>query len=293
MIIDTFLKYLQYEKNYSTHTVFAYKRDLSQFSEFERHENNSFSIKDIDDSDIRRWIVFLMDQGNTAATVNRKLSSVKAFFRYLELHALVDTNPASSVRGPKKNKPLPNFIRVDEMDKLLDDVEFGSDFEGLRDRLILDLFYSTGMRLSELIGLRPNDLDLISGVVRVTGKRNKQRIIPITKDVIRNCEAYIEKRNAVIENQSSFLFVTSKGNAVYAKLIYRVVNKYLTAVTTSSKRSPHVLRHTFATALLNRGADINIVKSLLGHANLSATEVYTHNTFEELSKIYKQAHPRA
>ncbi len=293
MTIDAFLKYLQYEKNYSTHTVFAYKRDVKQFIAFVEADACLFSPENIDGSDLRRWIVDLMDKGNTATTVNRKISSVKTFYKYLQMHQVVRVNPVTGIAGPKKPKPLPHFVKADEMDLLFDRVGFKDDFTGTRDRLIMDMLYSTGMRLSELQHLKLKDVDLGAGVVKVTGKRNKQRIIPLNKSLVCNLQSYLEKRKEILSNQKESLFVTLQGNEVYPKLIYRVVNKYLSMITTISKKSPHVLRHTFATVLLNKGADINVVKSLLGHANLSATEVYTHSTFDELTKIYKLAHPRA
>lgn len=291
MLIDQFLKYLQYEKNYSTHTVFAYGTDLKQFFDF---TNTEYSEPNkIDSTDVRLWISTLLDSGISAKSINRKLSSLKSYYNYLLKNQLVVDNPVAHIAGPKVSKRLPVFVKENELNVLLDEIDFGSGFEALRDKAIIETFYGTGMRLNELITLNQKDVDLVSDVLKVSGKRNKQRIIPISKTLKRSLALYLIEKNKNGFNSNPLFFVTIKGDAMYHKLIYRIVNKYLNLVTTQTKKSPHVLRHSFATMLLNKGADINAVKSLLGHSNLSATEVYTHNTFEELKKNYNKAHPRA
>lgn len=292
MLIEEFLKYLQYEKKYSTHTVFAYERDLNQFISALKIDKDS-GIPDIESADIRYWISELMDEGLSPKSVNRKLSTLKSFFKFLQRKQHLVNNPVLLVSGPSVSKRLPRFVRESELDNLLNCVDFGSGFEAERDKFIIELLYGTGIRLSELIGLKINDVDLSAAVIKVTGKRNKQRLIPLNNTLLKTTRNYLALKQELFGNNNNALFVTVKGAQTYPKLIYRIVKKYLTMVTTQSKKSPHVLRHSFATVLLNKGADINIVKTLLGHANLSATEVYTHNTFDELKKVYNEAHPRA
>ncbi|MFB6340771.1 tyrosine-type recombinase/integrase [Saccharicrinis sp. FJH62] len=291
MLIDQFLKYIQYEKNYSTHTVFAYKKDIEQFFEFLGGDEPK--PENVDSSDIRLWISQLYDDGISPKSVNRKLSSLKSFFKYLHKQDIVKSDPAQLVEGPRIPKRLPTFIKEKEMELLLGDVDFGDDFSAVRDKAVIEMFYGTGIRLSELVSLTHKGVDLPSGVIKVTGKRNKQRLIPLNRKLEETLLTYIDEKSKNGFNFDGSFFVTNKGEDVYEKLIYRIVKKHLAMITTQSKKSPHVLRHTFATILLNKGADINAVKALLGHANLSATEVYTHNTFEELKKVYNKAHPRA
>ena len=292
MLIEKFLKYLQYEKKYSTHTVFAYSRDLNQFFEA-LNVDPANEITGIESADIRFWVSELMDQGFSPRSVSRKLSSLKSFFKFLHRKQYISANPAVLVEGPSVSKRLPRFVREAELNELLTNIDFGSGFEAERDKLIIELLYGTGIRLSELIGIRNIDVDEHAAVIKVTGKRNKQRLIPLNDTLILALKNYFALKHDTFYNNNDYLFVTSKGTKVYPQLVYRVVKKYLAMVTTQSKKSPHVLRHSFATVMLNKGADINIVKTLLGHANLSATEVYTHNTFDELKKVYNEAHPRA
>jgi integrase/recombinase XerC len=227
-------------------------------------------------------------------TIHRKISSVRTFYKYLQRLGILDENPASSVNLPKTPKRLPLFVKEREMEMLLDHTDFGDDYEGVRNKLILELFYDTGMRLSELVELRLRDVDLKEKMVKVKGKRNKERIIPLTNESVLLLKKYYEVKNDTFGTTGApWLFLTSKGVKIYHKLVYRVVHASLQMVTTMQKRSPHILRHTFATVLLNRGADLNAIKELLGHANLNATQIYAHNTFEKLNAIYKQAHPRA
>jgi integrase/recombinase XerC len=243
---------------------------------------------------VRAWIVSMMDNNITSVTVHRKISCLRVFFRHLRKDGIVKSDPLEKVVLPKRKKTLPVFVAEEALDKLLDDNDFGNDFSGLRNRTIIELLYLTGMRRAELIGLQIKDVDLHESTLKVTGKRNKQRIIPLTKPFTARLEDYLKARiEFAVEKSGDWFFVTDKGNKLYDKFVYNLVRGYLSMVTTIEKRSPHILRHTFATHMLNRGADLNAIKEFLGHANLSATQVYTHNTFEKLRKIYKQAHPRA
>ena len=288
---ESFLSYLQYEKRYSSHTVLSYDCDLTQFFEF-YSTTNEVQVEDITFKDVRRWIVFLMNEGKSSRTVNRKLSSLKSFFRFLLRESIIDTNPMDRVVGPKQGKKLPGFVAKHAM-QVLREVDFGEGFEGVRDRLVVEMFYQTGMRLSELMNLRVINFDRGTSSIKVLGKRNKERIIPVSKSLVDLINVYLALKAETFGNEDGFLFVTKKGVPVYEKLLYRIVTKHLGKITTMAKRSPHVLRHTFATHLLNNGAELNAVKELLGHSNLSATQIYTHTTFERLNEIYKQAHPRA
>ena len=290
---EIFFNYLEFEKRCSHHTITAYKGDLAQFLSFLEQKGIS-SPKDVTVRTIREWVVFLNNDGIIPRSIHRKISSVRAYFKHLQKLEIVDNNPAQLVNLPKIPKRLPVFVRENEMEILLDRVEFGSQFEGIRNNFILELFYGTGMRLSEMVELKNSDINIGTRLVKVLGKGNKERLIPLTKEAVRMLNIYNEaKEQEFGGNFSPWLLLTKKGEKIYHKLIYRIVNSSLKMVTTIQKKSPHVLRHTFATVLLNRGADINAIKELLGHANLNATQIYTHNTFETLNAIYKQAHPRA
>ena len=290
---ESFLSYLQYEKRYSKHTLVSYDCDLSQFFSFlSSYGVEESEIVDLNFKDVRRWIVFLMNEGCSARTVNRKLSSLKSFFKYLLRESLVQQNPMDRVVGPKQGKKLPNFVAEHSM-RLLQEVDFGEGFEGIRDRLVVELFYHTGMRLSEMMNLKVSGFDRSSSVVRVLGKRNRERIIPVSDNLETLLDEYLEQRFLLCTDKDGFLVLTSQSKPAYEKLLYRIVTKHLSKITTLSKKSPHVLRHTFATHLLNNGAELNAIKELLGHSNLSATQIYTHTSFERLNDIYKQAHPRA
>lgn len=292
MLIESFLKYLQYEKNYSMHTVESYRNDLTQFQVF-LGESDSFNPQTVDSVTARHWIVSLMDEGYSPRSVNRKLSSLKSFFRYLYRNKYVESNPLRSVVGPKVNKQLPYFVKDSDMETLLKD--WGDDtFDTCRDMAILDVFYSTGIRCAELVGLKNIDVDFGSRLLKVKGKRNKERLIPFSDNLAETLSVYIQRRDEEIENRDAeALFVRKKGKALSNSFVYNIVHKRLQEIPNLTKRSPHVLRHTFATSMMNNGADLNAVKELLGHASLSSTEVYTHTTFEELKKAYHQAHPRA
>ena len=294
VLIEEFIQYLRYEKNYSTHTVVAYECDLSQFLEFIEQQFGTTDLTTIDSDMLRSWMVNLLENGMSARSVNRKLSSLKTFWHYLQRSKAVATNPFKKVVPPKTSKPLPVFLKEGEMDEVLGKSFPDADcYTQVRDRLIIDLFYTTGMRLSELIGLTDETLDLSTSTLKVTGKRDKQRLIPFGPDLKATINQYLKIRDEQIERKSDRLFVRNDGTPLYPQMVYRMVHQKLSEVGTLTKKSPHVLRHTFATTLLNRGAELNAVKEFLGHSSLSATEVYTHTTFAELKKVYKQAHPRA
>jgi integrase/recombinase XerC len=295
MMTERFLDYIAYEKRYSLHTLTAYRSDLEQFSEFLSRQYQITDLTQADHQLIRSWIVSLMEEGHSARTVNRKITTLKSFFKFQVKEGLLTENPMSRVVAPKTNHRLPVFIEQDNMTTLFEDIDFGEGYPASRDRLILEMFYATGMRLSELINLTYNDLDLYKNMVKVTGKRNKQRIIPLTGNMVSLLRNYVDVKKGAFpaEEQDSYLFLTDKGEQLYPRMVYRLVRHYLDKITTISKRSPHVIRHTFATHMLNNGADLNAIKEILGHANLAATQVYTHNTIEKLKSIYKQAHPRA
>lgn len=291
---EKFIQYLRYEKNYSSLTEISYLKDLTQFQEFVTAECGATDWKEIDSDMIRIWISQLMEEGMKARSVNRKLSALKSFFRYLKRNDVVRQNPAEQVSGPKITKRLPTFVNNDDLNKVIDDpLAYDDDFRGHRDRFLIELFYLTGMRQAELISLKDSDIDFSHNTLRVTGKRNKQRLIPFSDETKEKLRLYIERRNHEIANKSPFLFVKEDGNPLYPRLVYRVIHKHLDSIPTLSKKSPHVLRHSFATGMLNNGAEINAVKELLGHSSLASTEIYTHVTFEELKKVYHTAHPRA
>jgi len=290
---ESFINYLKYEKRYSHLTAIAYKKDLDQFEEFFVKTIGDFNVEGINDKIARRWIVDLMDKGLSARTVNKKISALKSFNKYLMRLEVVSENNLVNVIVPKVRKKLPQFVEEKNLNHLLDDGFFGNDFEALRDKLILSLLYGTGIRLSELMNLRDADISQTEYLIKVLGKRNKERIVPYPRSLNTLIEQYKTERTRLFGSPVSYLLLTAKGNPAYEKLIYRAVLKYLTLVTTIDKKSPHVLRHTFATHLLNRGADLNAVKEMLGHSNLSATQIYTHTSLEKIQKVYRLAHPRS
>lgn len=291
-----FITYLQTEKRMSPHTVTAYEKDLSQFFSFVEEVAQASSLGDVTSDDIRTWIITLLeDKGNTARTVNRKLSSLKAFYRYKMKVGQVQSNPTASVISPKTKKRLPVYVEQKEMESLFSSELFSDDFEGWRDRVIIELFYATGVRLSELLNLQFQDVDLLNNTIKVLGKRNKERIIPFGENMHNLFTKYLDiyQKKFHPDSNNYCIFVAANGKSLYPKAVYRIVRKYLDMVTTIDKRSPHVIRHTFATHMLNNGADLNAIKTILGHSSLAATQVYTHNSMEQLKSIYKQAHPRA
>jgi integrase/recombinase XerC len=289
---ESFINYLTFEKRTSSHTVTAYKKDLDQFMQFCIEMVGVFDVKKTDDRLVRSWIVHLMEKGYTPRSVSRKISTIKAFFRFLMKNDVVELNPAVQVSLPKIRKKLPSFVEEEQLHHLLDDGWFTDDFEGTRDKLIITLLYGTGIRRSELLKLKDRDFDMKECLIKVLGKRQKERIIPYPRSINPLLLQYISIRNHEIGPSPEALLTTDKGSPAYEKLVYRVVTEYMEKVTSLEKKSPHVLRHSYATHLLNRGADLNAVKELLGHSNLSATQIYTHTTFEKLHQIYKQAHPR-
>ena len=289
---ESFVNYLKFEKRCSSHTVVAYKNDLDQFVQFCIEVVGEFNVKKTDSKLVRSWIVHLMENKLSARSVNRKITTVKSFFKYLMKELIVEKNPATYLSLPKIRKKLPNFVEENNLHHLLDDGFFDVDFKGIRDKLIITLLYGTGIRLAELLLLKDSDIDTKMCLIKVLGKRKKERIIPYPTSINSLLEAYFNIRNTDIGFKTERLLVTENGKPVYEKLIYRVVNSNLAKVTLLEKKSPHVLRHTYATHLLNKGADLNAVKELLGHVNLAATQIYTHTSFERLHDIYKQAHPR-
>lgn len=289
---DRFLAYIQYEKRYSPHTVTAYRTDLDQFFAFLSAQYQITEITDVDHAMIRSWLVFLMEYGDSPRSVNRKLTSLKSFYRFLLKEGVVENNPMRRIISPKTSKRLPEFVESENMAVLFKHFDAGGGFSGIRDSIIIEMFYNTGIRLSELMNLKERDIDFHSDTIKVLGKRNKERIIPFSKKFGLLIKEYIKEKEKTFGAVPE-LFLTDSGRKMYAKCIYLIVKRHLGSITTLEKKSPHILRHTFATHLLNNGADLNAVKELLGHASLAATQVYTHNTIEKLKEIYKQAHPRA
>ena len=292
MLKESFLEYLSLERNYSDKTVASYGTDIAKFEEYFKGVDESLDFTVVDGDIIRGWIVKLMDEGYEAASVNRKLSSLRSFYRYLLRRKLVEADPTQKVVGPKRKKPLPVFVKEADMDELLDAVDFGTGFKASRNRLIIEMFYETGMRLSELVGLNDRDVDFSASVIKVTGKRNKQRLIPFGGELKEDMLAYLSLRDDYAADASAF-FVGKGGKRIERNAVYLLVKRYLSKVVMLKKKSPHVLRHSFATSMLNNNAELEAVKELLGHESLKTTEIYTHATFEELKKVYEQAHPRA
>ena len=294
MLTESFLDYLRFERNYSDKTIVEYGRDIAQFRNFlQEGGSEEFVPAHVTPEMVREWIISLMDGGAAASSVNRKLSSLRSFYKYLLKRGEVAKDPLRKINGPKKKKPLPAFVKESDMDRLLDGTDFGEGFAGCRDRLIIETFYATGVRLSELIGLNDSDVDLSSSQLKVTGKRNKQRLIPFGDELKQTMLEYVNIRNEQTPRTSEAFFVKENGERLYKSLVYNIVKRNLSKVVTQKKRGPHVLRHTFATTMLNHEAELGAVKELLGHSSLATTEIYTHTTFEELKKVYKQAHPRA
>lgn len=293
LLTDSFLDYLRYERNYAVSTVECYRAAVLELQKFSEESLGDLTPSDVDAELVREWIASLMDKGCASTTINRKLSSVRAYYRFLLRKGEVAVDPLQKITGPKKKKRLPTFLRENEMNRLLDDVDFGEGFEGCRDHMIIEMFYATGMRLSELIGLDDKDVDFSASLIKVTGKRNKQRLIPFDKELGQSMQEYVNVRNEAVPARSEAFFVRKNGKRLYCSIVSCLVKRNLSKVVTVKKKSPHVLRHTFATAMLNNGADLSSIKELLGHESLATTEIYTHTTFEELKKVYNQAHPRA
>jgi len=296
MHIGLFLKYLKFEKRYSENTISAYNNDLLQFNSFIESETAGISVENASRNIIRSWIVSLAsEKKDSPRSIQRKVTSLRSFYKYLLREGVIQKNPTVGIHPPKTEKKLPVFLTQSQTDFFIDEDCFGDDFSGARDRAIIEMLYNTGMRLSEAAQMKHIDIDLKSNQLQVLGKRNKERIIPFNKYLGEIIIKYINRKNEMgigISAEDRF-FVTDKGKPVYVKFIYHKVRHYIGMVSTNKKKSPHVLRHTFATHMLNNGADLNAIKELLGHANLAATQVYTHSSFEKLKEIYKQAHPRA
>ena len=292
-LTNSFLDYLQYERNYSEETIKSYREDLCQFEKFAREEIGDSALSEVKAELVREWIVSLMDKGYTSTSINRKLSSLRSFYKFLLRKGEVAVNPLQKITGPKNKKPLPAFLRESDMDRLLDEVDFGEGFKGCRDHMIIEMFYATGVRLSELIGLDNKDVDFSSSLIKVTGKRNKQRLIPFGEELKIAMTEYVDVRNEAVPVRTDAFFVRENGERLSRSIVENLVKRNLSKVVTLKKRSPHVLRHTFATTMLNHDAELGAIKELLGHESLATTEVYTHTTFEELKKVYNLAHPRA
>lgn len=288
MYLEDFINYIKSEKRFSKHTITSYETDLNQFFNYIEAECQITNPKDVSFKLIRNWISSLLENNLKSTSVNRKISSLKSYYKFLLVSNYVETNPTLKLISPKSSKRLPVFVEKDNMDSLFDKDFFEDSYEGTRDKLIIELFYFTGMRLSELINIKTSDIDKVNSQIKVIGKRNKERLIPITFNTLKDLNEFINFYE--IEN---FLFADGNGKKMYPKKIYRIVNKYLTKISSIKKKSPHVLRHSFATHMLNNGADINAIKEILGHANLSATQIYTHNSIKKLKNVHKQAHPKA
>jgi integrase/recombinase XerC len=295
MLKNQFIQYLDREKNYSPLTLRSYLADISGFEAFYKSHSSNKSFIDISTKDVRNWIVALSDRGLSERTINRKIASLKSFYKFLQKTESVKTNPLSNISGMKVKRKIPVPFSETEMHNLFDENLFDNDFEGIRNKAIISIFYTTGIRRAELIGLTENSIDYHKKELKVLGKRNKERLIPLLDSTLKYIDTYINVKNKHFSNVKidNSLFLTKKGKKIYETLVYRVINSYLSSVSVKHKKSPHMLRHTFATHLLNNGADLNSIKELLGHSSLAATQVYTQSGINELKNIYKKAHPRS
>ena len=293
MYIDQFTDYLRLERNYSPRTVNSYRRDLVLFRQFLAETDSELDLLTADRDVVRLWVVEMMEHHQTSTTVNRKLSTLRSFYKFLRMKGITDKSPVQGIKGPKNKKPLPQFVKESDMNELLDDTDLGEGYLGIRNKTVIAVFYETGMRMAELIGLDDRDIDMGTRTIKVTGKRDKQRFIPFGKDLEKRLKEYLEARTQAFGKTSGAFFLSQKGERIPRHQVYLLVKEALTKVSDVSKKSPHVLRHTFATSMLNHDAELGAVKELLGHNSLQTTEIYVHTTFQELKEIYKQAHPRA
>lgn len=294
MLVDKYIQYIKEERRFSQHTVSAYSKDLEQFGDYLRDQFDIVSLSDAGFAHIRSWLVHLLSSGDTNRTINRKLSTLKSFYRFCKANGFIPVNPSARVSGPRTAKPLPVFIEEKKMATLLD-VGYLSTFEQMRDFFIIHLLYVTGMRRSELLQLKSDNVNTESLTINISGKRNKERIVPISLSTVEIFKRYLDLRNEIVPElgKESYLFITRKGKLMNPRVLYRIIHAKLNEVSAQKRLGPHSLRHTFATHMLDDGADLNAIKEILGHSSLAATQVYTHNTVEKLKKIYKQAHPRA
>jgi len=293
-MIDSFLKYLTFEKRYSQHTIQSYQTDLLQFESFLKLNYPDCNLLIVDYHIVRNWMVYLIESKQSPRSVNRKIASLRSFYKFLLKRSKISKDPTNKIRILKSGKNIPDFVKENEILKLFDEYDFGDSFEGIRDKLLLELLYGTGIRLSELINARHKDISLFNQTIKVIGKRKKERIIPLNTELQMLIKQYeLLKKQKFEKNGSEYLIVTNSGEMCYPMMVYRTVRKYLNLFAAIDKRSPHVLRHSFATHLLNKGAELNAVKDLLGHSSLAATQVYTHNSLEKLKKVFDQAHPKA
>lgn len=297
-MVSYFLQHIQFEKRLSHHTITAYESDMKQFSLYLQFQYELKMPEKADSQMIRSWIASMAEEKMDNRSINRKIATLRSYYNFLLRHKAIEADPMLKIKALKTDKSLPRFVEEKPMQTMLDDVEFSNDFVGLRDKLVLELLYGTGMRLAELIGLKIGDINLYNNTLTVLGKRNKHRVIPINKSLVEAINTYLKHREEVVlENEENrdnhYLILTDNGTQAYPMFIQRLVKRYLSLVTSLEQRSPHILRHTFATHLLNRGADLNAIKDLLGHSSLAATQVYTHNTIEKLKKVYQKAHPKA
>ena len=292
MIVNSFLEYLSLERNYSKHTVIAYKKDINSFYEFCVNEFDLGNLAEVNYSQIRSWIVLLVNDGISNNSINRKISSLRSFYKFLQKTEQVKHNPLVKHKALKVAKKVQVPFTVKEINKVIDELGMEEDFTSLRNKLIVELFYSTGMRRAELIGLKVGSVHMEAQTLKVFGKRNKERLLPLIPSVLGTLRKYLIVRME-LKFETDYLLVTEKGNKIYETLVYRVINSYFSKVSTKVKKSPHILRHSFATHLLNQGADLNSIKELLGHSSLASTQVYTHNSLEKIKEMYNQAHPRS
>ncbi len=292
--IVVFLDYLKFQKRYSQHTIISYQNDLISFFDFIETKFGGSGLAEINSSFVRSWLAGLKEAGMESKSINRKISALKSFFKFQLRTGVIQTSPMATIISPKVSKRLPQYVAEKDITTLFAHVEFTDDWEGKTQRLILQLFYNTGMRQSELVNLKESQVDKGNSSIKVLGKGNKERVIPVGNELMFLLQEYVNEKRKQFENfDAQFFFINTKGKKLYARYVYNIVTKYLSLVTTIDKKSPHVLRHTFATHLMNNGADLNAVKELLGHASLAATQIYTHNTIEKLKDVYKKAHPKA